>query len=322
MRSTLGMSTKTMEEINQTYLKLMSEMVPVDERVTMEIANSVWVEKRLTANEPFITALQTWYLAELFDIDVTDAGAVEMVNNWIAEKTHDKITDMLDYLNPDLAMLLINAIYFNGKWRYRFDEAETKQEPFYYTPDATVNVSMMNQTANLKVVTTGEATIAEIPYGQGNYNMIVVLPADNLTTEEIVGSLTPARWEEWMDQLSWNTHEVELKMPKFKYGYKRVLNDDLIDLGMEAAFSEAADFSNISDQDLFISRVIHQTFIENDEQGTEAAAATVVEICFSSADPSPMVYEVHLDHPFLYFIRESSTGTILFMGRVNDPTIN
>jgi len=315
---TLRMDGKTIDEINGTYLKLMTDMVPVDERVTMEIANSVWVEKRLTVKQPFITALQTSYKAESRSIDVTDPNAVKTVNDWITDKTHDRITDMLDNLDPDLAMLLINAIYFNGKWRNQFDKDDTNEQPFYVTVSSPKTVSMMHQKNNMKAARTGNATIVEIPYGQGNYTMVVVLPDENVTPGEIAGTLTPAVWQGWMGQLS--TCEVELSMPRFKYKYRRVLNDDLTGLGMGVAFSDFADFSNISDQSLAISRVIHQTFIENDEEGTEAAAATVVEMKFTSTGPDLMA--VNINHPFLYFIRESSTGTIVFMGKVGDPTVN
>jgi serine protease inhibitor len=322
MRKILGLEQKTLEQINNTYLKLMTEMVPVDKRVVVEIANSVWVEKRLIVKQPFITELQKSYKAEARDIDVTNPDAVNTVNGWIAEKTHDKITDMLDKLDPDLAMLLINAVYFNGKWRYRFDKAETKEEPFYSTPSVSKTVPMMHQTENLKAVKRNNLTIAEIPYGQGNYTMVVVLPDENVTTSDVANSLTPSIWQEWMGLLAENTHKVDLSIPRFKYMYKRLLNDDLIGLGMGIAFTDFADFGNISDQGLKISRVLHQTFIDTNEEGTEAAAATVVEIVFTTANPTPLVVKVTLDHPFLYFIRETSTGTILFMGRVSDPTIN
>lgn len=322
MRKTLGLEQKTLEQINNTYLKLMTEMVPVDKRVVVEIANSVWVEKRLIVKQPFIIELQKSYKAEARDIDVTNSDAVSIVNGWIAEKTHDKITDMLNKLDPDLAMLLINAVYFNGKWRYRFDKDETREEPFYSTPSVSKTVPMMHQTENLKAVKSNNLTIAEIPYGQGNYTMVVVLPDENVTTSDVANSLTPSMWQEWMGLLAENTHKVDLSIPRFKYMYKRLLNDDLIGLGMGIAFSDFANFDNISDQGLKISRVLHQTFIDTNEEGTEAAAATVVEIVLTSASPTPLVVKVILDHPFLYFIRETSTGAILFMGRVSDPTIN
>jgi len=322
MKKALRLEGKTLEQINDTYLKLMTEMVPVDEHVVLEIANSVWVEKRLNVKQKFITDVQNWYKAEARGIDVANPDAVNIVNGWIAEKTHDKITDMLDYLDPDLAMLLINAVYFNGKWRNQFDKVNTKEEPFYITPSTPKTVPMMHQEENLRAAKDNNMTIVDIPYGQGNYSMLVVLPDADISTFDVTEALTPSRWDEWMDLLENNTHKVELSMPKFKYKYKRLLNDDLIGLGMGIAFSDWADFSNISDQPLQISRVIHQSFIETNEEGTEAAAATIVEIRFTSAGPGsePTVWKIDIDRPFFYFIHETSTGTILFMGRVSEPT--
>jgi serpin B len=316
MKGALRYDGQTIEEINATYLKLIKDMVPVDPRVTMEIANSVWVEKRLIVKQPFMDALTTWYLAEAKNIDVTDPKAVETVNNWIEDKTHDKIKDMLESLDPDLAMLLINAIYFNGKWRYQFDKDATQDKPFYISPDNPVQVPMMYHKEKFAVTSSENATIVELPYGQGNYSMVVMLPNEDIEVSEVASTLNPVNWAQWMENLSHVTTEVELSMPRFKYEYKRQLNDDLSSLGMAIAFTPDADFSNISNQGLMISRVLHQTFIDNNEEGTEAAAATVVEIVLTSM---PMTTVVNLNHPFLYFIRETSTGTIVFMGQVVDP---
>ena len=159
MRKGLGLEEQTLQQINETYLKLMTEMVPVDKRVTVEIANSVWVEKRLIVKQPFISALQAWYKAEARDIDVNNPGAVDMVNAWIADKTHDKITEMLDRLDPNLAMLLINAIYFNGKWKYQFDKDKTTAEAFYVTPSAPKSVPMMHLDEKLRMTETENSKI-------------------------------------------------------------------------------------------------------------------------------------------------------------------
>jgi serpin B len=321
MKKALRLDGETLEHINDTYLKLMTEMVPVDERVVLEIANSVWVEKRLIVKQKFMADVQKWYKAEARGIDVTDPDAVNIVNDWIEEKTHDKINDMLDNLDPDLAMLLINAIYFNGKWRYQFDKADTNEEPFYVGPSAPKNVPMMHLEENLKCAKEDNLTIVDIPYGQGNYSMLVVLPDQGISANDIANAVTSSRWNGWMELLDNNTHKVELSMPRFKYQYKRLLNDDLINLGMGVAFSDWADFSNISDQALQISRVIHQSFIETNEEGTEAAAATIVEVIFTTIGVEPAAWKIDIDRPFLYFIHEMSTGTILFMGRVGDPSI-
>lgn len=316
MKQALCYNSQTIEEINETYLKLIKEMVPVDPRVTMEIANSVWIEKRLTVKQPFIDVLKRWYLAEAKNIDVSDPGAVEMVNGWIEDKTHDKIQDMLDALSPDLAMLLINAVYFKGQWRNRFDADDTHSKPFYIAPDSPVEVPMMFQHENLALTRSENATLVELPYGQGNYSMVVMLPDEGVSTAEIASTLDPFNWAQWMAGFKNGVTEVDLSLPRFKYEYKRELKNDLVALGMGIAFTGSADFSNISDYGLMISRVLHQTFIETNEEGTKAAAATVVEMVRTSI---PMVTTVNVNRPFLYFIRETTTGTIVFMGQVVDP---
>ncbi len=320
MKKALRFDGKTVGQINETYLKLVSEMIGVDERVVVEIANSVWVEKNHEVKQQFITDLQNWYKAEERSFDASDPNAVKMVNDWIAGKTHDKIMNMLDGFDAGVAMLLINAVYFNGKWRYQFDKANTIDEPFYLAPSASTNVPMMHQEENLKAIKDAGLTLVDLPYGQGNFSMLVVLPDEDKTIEDITGNLTPANWENWMEQLENNTHKVDLSMPKFKYGYKRLLNSDLISLGMGIAFSDGADFSNMSDGGLKIGTVLHQSFIETSEEGTEAAAATIVEMVDTSAGPGSDVWNIDVNRPFLYFIHETSTGTILFMGRVGDPS--
>jgi serpin B len=177
---------------------------------------------------------------------------------------------------------------------------------------------MMYQKGKFAVSSTDRVTLAELPYGQGNYSMVVALPDEGVTPAEILSGLDAGKWEEWMQGLSYGQTEVMLYMPKFKYEYKRRLNDDLISLGMGPAFDPgSADFSKISDVEVFISFVLHQTFIENKEEGTEAAAATVVGFTRTSLPPEPQV--INLNRPFLYFIRETTTGTIVFMGLVADP---
>jgi serpin B len=321
MKKTLGLERKTLDQINRTYLKLMTEMIPVDKRIVIEIANSVWVGKRFILKKPFIRKLQTRYKAEPRNIDVTDPYAVNIVNGWIAEKTHDKITNMLDSLDPELTMLLINVIYFNGKWSCPFYEDDTHDEPFYITPSTPKDVPMMHESEHFRVARSDNSTIVELPYGQANYTMVVVLPDENVTAFEVANALTPSVWQNWMNILVNNEQNVDLSMPRFKYKYTRILNDDLNRLGMGIAMTTQADFSNITDQNIMISGVLHQSFIETNEKGTEAFSISSLPFLTGMGEPPPIV-KVILDRPFLYFIREISTGTILFMGRVSDPTNN
>jgi serpin B len=318
VKSALRYDGMSLEEINDTYRKLVTEMIPVDERVVMEIANSVWAENQFPVKKEFITALKDWYMAEARNFDVTDPRSVDIINGWIEEKTHDRIQKMIAQLDPDLAMLLINAVYFNGKWKHQFDIKNTSDLPFYVTPGNPVNVPMMYQKQKFAVASADRAQLVELPYGQGNYSMVVALPDEGVSAAEIAAGLDAQKWEEWMEALSYGITEVELYMPKFKYEYKRKLNDDLISLGMGPAFEPGtADFSRISDVEVFISFVLHQTFIENKEEGTEAAAATVVGFTRTSLPPQPEIFNIN--RPFLYFIRETTTGTIVFMGLVADP---
>lgn len=318
VKASLRYDAMSLDEVNDTYRKLVSEMVPVDERVVMEIANSVWIENQFPVKDEFIEALKKWYLAEARNFSVSDPGSVNIINGWIEEKTHDRIQKMLSRLDPDLAMLLINAVYFNGKWKHQFDPELTTDRPFYISSGDPVNVPMMYQKEKFAVSRRDRVTLAELPYGQGNYSMVVALPDEGITPAEVLSGLDAGKWEEWMQGLSYGQTEVRLYMPKFKYEYKRRLNDDLISLGMGPAFDPGtADFSKISDVEVFISFVLHQTFIENKEEGTEAAAATVVGFTRTSLPPEPQV--INLNRPFLYFIRETTTGTIVFMGLVADP---
>ena len=318
VRSALRYDGMSLEEINDTYRRLVTEMIPVDERVVMEIANSVWAENKFPVKKEFITALKDWYMAEARNFDVTDPRSVDMINGWIEEKTHDRIQKMISQLDRDLAMLLINAVYFNGKWKHQFDSRLTADRPFYITPGNPVEVPMMYQKQKFAVAAADRAKLVELPYGQGNYSMVVALPDEGVSAVEIAAGLDYQKWEEWMASLSYGITEVELYMPKFKYDYKRKLNDDLVSLGMGPAFDPGmADFSRISDVEVFISFVLHHTFIENKEEGTEAAAATVVGFTRTSLPPEPE--KININRPFLYFIRETTTGTIVFMGLVANP---
>ncbi|MCD4768603.1 MAG: serpin family protein [Bacteroidales bacterium] len=306
------------DDINNSYKDLTQSLMNVDERVIMEIANSVWVENRLNVKEEFINALKDYFDAEGYQFDISDPEIVDVINKWIEDHTHGKIKEMIDELSDDVVMLLVNAIYFNGKWRYKFDEDKTTDMPFYKRSNTEVMVPMMNQTTTLKVGGTEDLIIAELPYGQGNYVMDVILPQNGNSINDILPQLTSESWNTWIG--NFYEKEVNIFMPRFKYEYKKSLADVLSSMGMGIAFTPGlADFSNISDQQLFISEVLHQTFIETKEEGTEAAAATVVMIELTSVEPS--VLTISLDRPFLYIIRETSTNAILFFGMTGDPSV-
>ena len=212
-------------------------------------------------------------------------------------------------------MLLINAIYFKGIWKYQFAEGDTDYKTFYKTGDETIEVPMMNQEVDLMVYRGESFTLAELPYGQGNFVMDIILPDDQDGINRIIPAITESSFNSWISQAA--ETKVNMYLPRFKYDYKKKLKDILSDMGMRIAFWPGADFTNIADTDLNIQNVIHQAFIETNEEGTEAAAATVVIIELSSMPSGPLVFNA--DHPFIYITRETTTNSIIFMGCVNDP---
>jgi len=243
---------------------------------------------------------------------------VDIINSWIEEQTNGKIKDMLDYIPGDAVMYLINAIYFNAAWKYQFDIDDTQSGTFHPEDGYDHQADFMKVNGAFRYTSNEDFTAVELPYGDSTFSMVVMLPYQGIKTDEIVEQMDVSTWNEWFNHSEMTNVQVEL--PKFKYGFKDLLNDPLINLGLGVAFSGGADFSLISPgSGLFISRVIHQTFIDVQEEGTEAAAATIVELR-ESAEPQPMVFRA--DKTFLYLIKENSTGASLFMGKVGKPEYN
>jgi serpin B len=294
---------------------LSEALLSVDKRVFFSIANSVWIENNFVVKKPFTDILTGFYNADSKSFDITDPLAPTQINNWIETSTNGLIKNMVEELSDNTVMLLINAIYFKGKWKSQFDINKTVQKSFYKPDGSVVEVPMMKQISKLKTFIGEGFIMAEIPYGQGNFVIDIILPDSQNDLNGIIMSVDESSFNTWLHQLS--ETETDISLPRFKYGFKNTLKSVLTDMGMGQAFTDGADFSNISDLDLLINDVAHQAFIETNEEGTEAAAATIVEIGTTSFPPPPLVFDV--DHGFLYIIRETTTGSILFMGRVADP---
>lgn len=304
------------EDINSSYKKLTETLLSVDKRVLINIANSVWIEQRFPVKKQFTDILTQYYNADTKSFNVEDPGAPADMNNWIEDKTNGLIKDMIESLDPQSAMLLINAIYFKGKWNSQFEKSKTINMPFHKQVGVVADVPMMKQKNEFKSYKGDGFMLGEFPYGQGNYVMDVILPDNIDGVDDIIQSTDNVSFNSFINHL--HQSEIDLSFPKFKYGYKKQLNNILSDMGMGVAFTEFADFSKISDLALMIGFVLHQAFIETNEEGTEAAAATVVGMYATSLPADPI--EMNIDHPFFYIIRETTTNTILFMGKVADPS--
>lgn len=318
MLEALRLKGITVDAVNKAYRDLTKALISVDKRVLISIANSVWTEDDFNVKKAFIDVLTQYYDAQSEAFDINDPNAPARMNAWIENKTNGLIKDMIESLDDNTVMLLINAIYFKGKWASEFDRTKTENLPFYLT-SGSVNVPMMKQKSDFSVYEGNGFVMAEFPYGQGNFVMDVILPDQSSSLSGTMNLISDANFNGWISQM--RKRETDVTFPKFKYGFKKKLKDVLSNMGMGIAFTDAADFSNISEQyDLLINEVTHQSFIETDEEGTEAAAATVVEIGLTSVGPTS--FEFRMDRPFIFIIRETTTNSILFMGRVADPSVN
>ncbi|NMC39339.1 MAG: serpin family protein [Bacteroidales bacterium] len=308
----------TPDEINTSYKSLAKDLLSVDKRVLISIANSVWTEDEFPVRQEFIDILKNYYDAESRSFDIDDPSTPDIINSWIEEKTNRLIKNMISELDDNTVMLLINAIYFKGKWKNQFDASKTTDGLFKRADNTSVDVPMMKQTENFKAYRGNGFVIAELPYGQGNYVMNVLIPDNGKNLNALIPELNDANFSSWVSNMS--SMKTDITFPRFKYEYKKELTDILSDMGMGIAFTENADFSQICGlYDLLISFIKHQAFIETNEEGTEAAAATVVGFELTSA---PDFLVLNLDRPFIYIIRETTTNSIVFMGRLSDPSVN
>jgi serine protease inhibitor len=315
MENALRLNGMTTQEINESFKQLTDILIDIDDKVDISIANSIWYRNTFTVLPDFINTNQQYYDAEVEALDFNNAGAKDVINSWVAANTQQKIESIVDQIDPETVMFLINAIYFKGVWKYTFDETQNVQLPFTNYTDNTESIEMMTQEADLKNYRDEEVTMVELPYGQGNWVMDLILPAGDISTNQLILGLTSEKWNSWVAGLG-EPVETKITFPPFKFEYEETLNGMLASMGMGVAFTNQADFSIINGTGgLQISEVKHKTYIEVNEQGTEAAAVTSVGIELTSVGGNGIVF----NRPFLFVIREQVTGTILFIGKVGNP---
>ena len=319
MINTLGFSGLSVDEINQIYTELIPALKNADADVVMNIANSIWIRKSFPVLEPFITTNQKYYDASVESLDFNQ-NALNTINGWVNDKTNAKIPRILDQISADEVMFLINAIYFNGKWQFQFEKSRTQNGPFTLSSGSSVNVPFMQikEKFGFSVQTGYEAL--KMPYGRGKFSMVLLLPDVGKTPEQIMNQMTPSGWTSLKASLG-TSPKVDVWLPRFKFTWESDLNAILSSLGMAVAFSEQqANFTKINNtQQLFITKVKHKTYIEVNEEGTEAAAVTSIGIGTTSVETGGA--EFHATRPFLFFITEEDTGAILFAGKVENPLL-
>lgn len=311
-------------------LRQMSLLLPettifpmIGKSVTLESANALWVDQKFPILGKFQTAVQEKHGAEIRPADFAGQPEVERetINRWVEEKTRDKIKNLLapGSVMPDTRLILVNAIYFKGDWLHAFEKEKTTDELFWTVPDASANVPMMTmKPERFGYMENENFQCLELPYLGEEVSMLIVLPKEKDGLPRIEEGLSANALAGWTATL--RKEEIEVHLPKFKIELQLAgLTGVLAALGMTDAFNPAlADFSGISAEPLFISDVIHKAFVQVDEKGTEAAAATGVMMRTTALPMPPKVFRA--DHPFLFLIRDNASGAVLFMGRVANPS--
>ncbi len=313
MAETLELQGLSLEEINRANLALIETLENADPDVVLNIANSLWGKKDIAFKPKFIQQNQDFYRAEVRTLETA-----ELVNAWVKDKTQEKISEIIKQISADIILLLINAIYFKGTWTKQFDKSATRDLPFKLLDGTTQTCPMMVQEGHYSYYEENDFQAISLPYGTGRVSMYIFLPASHSSLSKFMNKLTMENWQMWLARF--HEMEGEIMLPRFRLEYDKSLKGILRDLGMGIALEELkANFTEMgyfAPGAVWIGDVVHKTFVEVNEEGTEAAAVTMVVMLIRSL---PRRFQMVVDRPFFCVIRDNQSGAVLFMGVVVKP---
>ena len=326
-----GANGKTLEEMNKVigldetsneYFRRLIEDAAKDGDITLNIANSVWLRQGLEFNQEYLDILNQYYMAQASTLDFGNPSSKDTINRWVSEKTNGKIEEIVDEIKPLDIAFLINAIYFNANWSTPFEEGYTSKKDFTLLDGSKVKADLMSKTAHLLYQENNEFQAVELPYGENErYVMRVYLPKEDVKFDKFVKGIDKESLQQWGGDFG--SMKGVLELPKFKTEYSNSMKDILISMGIKEAFnSNSADFSKmvtVEGQNVYISEVMHKTYIDVNEKGTEAAAATSIEMSATSAPQPEEMFEMIVDRPFVFTIDDKESGEILFIGAIINP---
>lgn len=308
---------KPAQEVMAGCRALKTGLATADTTVRFEIANSLWSRRGLALRPEFRSGVERYFEGTARELDFRDPGALKAINGWVKEKTGGKIDKIIESIPPDAALYLINAIYFKGSWRTRFDPQQTREQDFLLPGGQTKKMPFMRQDGEYQYLKGENFQAVRLPYGDGRFAMYVFLPDGRDGLGTLLKQATQDNWGIWLQGFRKNKGYLEL--PRFKAQYFRDLAPALDALGMGPAFGSAADFSGMGPAGLTIDQVLHKTVVEVNEEGTVAAAVTSAGVRATSVQPEPEPFRMVVDHPFLLAIAEQNTGSILFLGAIYQP---
>ncbi len=326
-----GANGKTLEEMNKVigldetsneYFRRLIEDAAKDGDITLNIANSVWLRQGLEFNQEYLDILNQYYMAQASTLDFGNPSSKDTINKWVSEKTNGKIEEIVDKIEPLDIAFLINAIYFNANWSTPFEEGYTSKKDFTLLDGSKVKADLMSKTAHLLYQENNEFQAVELPYGENErYVMRVYLPKEDVKFDKFVKGIDKESLQQWGGDFG--SMKGVLELPKFKTEYSNSMKDILISMGIKEAFnSNSADFSKmvtVEGQNVYISEVMHKTYIDVNEKGTEAAAATSVGMSATSAPQPEEMFEMIVDRPFVFTIDDKESGETLFIGAIINP---
>ncbi|MBU1944228.1 MAG: serpin family protein [Actinobacteria bacterium] len=320
MAGALELQGMTTTEVNRANKAMADWLARLDPKVTLEIANSLWAREGVEFSPGFLAANREYYDARVETIDLDAPSAANTINGWVSEQTHGKIDEIVKPpIDPLTILFLLNAIYFKGQWTTQFDKGLTTDGDFK-TSGGTDKVPMMTQSGEFSYMENEGFQAIFLPYGAGKTGMYIFLPAESSSLPAFIEGLTPENWTRWMSEFA--EHEGDITMPRFKLEYEKALKDTLSAMGMGVAFTEQADFSKMlvegSTDEPFIQQVKQKTYADVNEEGTEAAAVTSVEVGVTSIAPGER-FIMTVDRPFFFAITDDAGKVILFEGALYKP---
>jgi Serine protease inhibitor len=269
---------------------LLTNLPKADEKVNLNIANSIWYRNTFLVESSFISTLKNAFFAEATPLNFDDPTAKNTINNWVNAKTQSRIPKIIEQINPDDVMFLINAVYFKGDWKYQFSTEATQDWLFNLTDRKTKKIKMMNMQAELAYNQRSNYTAVVLPYSKGNFNLTLILPSSEQSLNSFINSFTETEWRNLQSSLT-SIRKVNVGLPKFTLEYEISLDKVLQSMGMKQAFSNQANLTKISKQGrLYVSAVKHKTFLQIDEKGTEAAGVTSIGVGVTSVNPIRRYY--------------------------------
>lgn len=319
LEQALHLDGLTPDDVNRANASFMTLLDQSSEKIQLNIANSIWVNNNYHFKEEFETTNRDYYNAEITEIDVQDPQTPKMINDWVKNKTNEKIDKIVEgNLSPSMITMVLNAVYFKGNWTHPFDTSLTSEKKFTLEDGSTIDVPLMELHEELFYTKNNMFQAVSLPYGEENITMKVFLPNENVSLKEFEEMLTLEQWQQW--QSSFYKTEGTILLPKFTIEYEVELKETLEALGMSSAFNNA-NFSKMLEgtENIAITSVKQKTYIDLNEEGTEAAAVTSVVVSETSMQPMYKPFYMEVNRPFFIAIVDEASDAILFMGTIANP---